>query len=1210
MRAFTGMPKVLAIATLFCVASGGSSAETLQYSYDTMQRLTRVQYADETTVEYVYDALGNRMMKTTTLPGSPTNNPPLPVSSPNPPNGATNVSTTPVLSWSPGGDPDAEDATVYYVHLGESAVAPIACSGWPTNFTPSRLRGLTTYYWYVVSRDSHNADTSSPVWSFKTAGPDLAPVTVSAPASGGPGRSIQVMVTVTNQGAGEALPSWYDEMYLSADKVWDESDVSLGQWGHDQPLAKGLSYTTTNTVTLPQWPAGTYHLILKVDNGNSVFESDEFNNTSVPLAITLAPFEITTPALPGGTEMVPYSVGLDATNGTVPYAWSVMNPSELPEGLSCSADGILAGTPILAGTSVVTFVVQDSVGTTNKALEIVIAPNPNMRPVISSNAPPAGAFSMAEGGISQLFQVWAHDPEGSNLVYSWTWDGADVGGNSSAYTHTTPWGEIGLHTLRCYVSDGLWSNLVFSQWDVTVVDVPIEITTASLPSGMEMVPYGAVLEATNGVAPYTWRVAVGLVEGTQSNSFSAVGTTQGWHADDNCWMIEIPFAFPFFGASHTNLYINSNGTITFDGFFSGYSQDFNTFASRQMIAALWDDLSTDDPDDIRIETGSDAVTVYWDGHYLGGDKVNVTVTLTRDGRVTLRYGPGNGDGGTIGVSAGNGQDYLLSAKSGSGSMDSAADILLTPVGQLPEGLSCSANGILAGTPILAGTSVVTFVVQDSVGAQANKALEVVIAPNPNMRPVISSNAPPAGAFSMAEGGISQLFQVWAHDPEGSNLVYSWTWDGADVGGNSSAYTHTTPWGEIGLHTLRCYVSDGLWSNLVFSQWDVTVVDVPIEITTASLPSGMEMVPYGAVLEATNGVAPYTWRVAVGLVEGTQSNSFSAVGTTQGWHADDNCWMIEIPFAFPFFGASHTNLYINSNGTITFDGFFSGYSQDFNTFASRQMIAALWDDLSTDDPDDIRIETGSDAVTVYWDGHYLGGDKVNVTVTLTRDGRVTLRYGPGNGDGGTIGVSAGNGQDYLLSAKSGSGSMDSAADILLTPVGQLPEGLSCSANGILAGTPILAGTSVVTFVVQDSVGASTNKPLEIVIEADLATNNVPKWWLAQYGLTNYNVDAMRDVDRDGMLTWQEWVAGCNPTNINSVFRFTSADDAPGQGIVVRWPSVSNRFYNLSRATNLLAGTNAFVILLGASNMPATPTENSYTDSVQGVGPYFYKIDVWK
>jgi hypothetical protein len=124
----------------------------------------------------------------------------------------------------------------------------------------------------------------------------------------------------------------------------------------------------------------------------------------------------------------------------------------------------------------------------------------------------------------------------------------------------------------------------------------------------------------------------------------------------------------------------------------------------------------------------------------------------------------------------------------------------------------------------------------------------------------------------------------------------------------------------------------------------------------------------------------------------------------------------------------------------------------------------------------------------------------------------------------------------------------------------------------------------------------------------ATNNVPKWWLAQHGFTNFDADAMGDADGDGMPTWQEWVAGCNPTSSASVFEFTGTRQASPPGVVVRWSSISNRLYSLSRATNLLAGTNAFILLPGASNLPAMPAENTYTDMVQDAGPYYYRIDV--
>jgi uncharacterized repeat protein (TIGR02543 family) len=126
-------------------------------------------------------------------------------------------------------------------------------------------------------------------------------------------------------------------------------------------------------------------------------------------------------------------------------------------------------------------------------------------------------------------------------------------------------------------------------------------------------------------------------------------------------------------------------------------------------------------------------------------------------------------------------------------------------------------------------------------------------------------------------------------------------------------------------------------------------------------------------------------------------------------------------------------------------------------------------------------------------------------------------------------------------------------------------------------------------------------------ANMATNNTPHWWLAQYGLPTNDAGALYD-EGDGMPAWAEYVAGTDPTNANSVFRLTSGVSLPWEGFVLRWSSISNRFYDLSRATNLLAGTNAFMSLPDGINLPATPPENSYTDRVNGVGPYFYKIGV--
>lgn len=117
-------------------------------------------------------------------------------------------------------------------------------------------------------------------------------------------------------------------------------------------------------------------------------------------------------------------------------------------------------------------------------------------------------------------------------------------------------------------------------------------------------------------------------------------------------------------------------------------------------------------------------------------------------------------------------------------------------------------------------------------------------------------------------------------------------------------------------------------------------------------------------------------------------------------------------------------------------------------------------------------------------------------------------------------------------------------------------------------------------------------------------NTPYWWLAQYGLTNFDADAMADADGDGLLSWQEYVAGTDPTNTASVFKITGSETTP-HGTSIRWTSVSNRFYDLVWSTNLMDG---FADLPGAGNLPATPPENAYTNPLGGGASTFYRVGV--
>jgi len=182
-----------------------ASAETINYGYDDAQRLVSAQYGDGTVVDYVYDNLGNRLQKATTLAGAPANNPPNVAISPSPANGATGISTIPTLSWTGSGDPDTGDTVSYSVYFGDTANPPLASSGSETSYTPGKLSSLETYYWQVVSRDSHNVEAAGPVWSFTTKDDPVAAFSFS-PVAGHSPLTVNFMDASTSQTS--TIVSW------------------------------------------------------------------------------------------------------------------------------------------------------------------------------------------------------------------------------------------------------------------------------------------------------------------------------------------------------------------------------------------------------------------------------------------------------------------------------------------------------------------------------------------------------------------------------------------------------------------------------------------------------------------------------------------------------------------------------------------------------------------------------------------------------------------------------------------------------------------------------------------------------------------------------------------------------------------------------------------------------------------------------------------
>lgn len=122
-------------------------------------------------------------------------------------------------------------------------------------------------------------------------------------------------------------------------------------------------------------------------------------------------------------------------------------------------------------------------------------------------------------------------------------------------------------------------------------------------------------------------------------------------------------------------------------------------------------------------------------------------------------------------------------------------------------------------------------------------------------------------------------------------------------------------------------------------------------------------------------------------------------------------------------------------------------------------------------------------------------------------------------------------------------------------------------------------------------------------ADSDGNGLPDAWeMAHFG--RLGVDPQADPDRDGLSNRQEYVAGTDPSDPQSAFRFIAVTHEPPSGVLVQWASVADRSYTLLRSTELLG---AYTIV--SSNLVATPPVNSFRDPSAGsTGSFFYKLRV--
>ncbi len=119
-------------------------------------------------------------------------------------------------------------------------------------------------------------------------------------------------------------------------------------------LPSGLTMSAAGQISGTPQSAGTSSVVVSVTDSTS---PAKMSATATLQLTILQPFAITTTSLPAGAIKNPYNAAVAANGGTKPYSFSAAG---LPNGLTMNAGGQISGTPLTAGTSMVTVTVTDS----------------------------------------------------------------------------------------------------------------------------------------------------------------------------------------------------------------------------------------------------------------------------------------------------------------------------------------------------------------------------------------------------------------------------------------------------------------------------------------------------------------------------------------------------------------------------------------------------------------------------------------------------------------------------------------------------------------------------------------------------------------------------------------------------------------------------------------------------------------------------------
>jgi hypothetical protein len=200
--------------------------------------------------------------------------------------------------------------------------------------------------------------------------------------------------------------------------------------------------------------------------------------------------------------------------------------------------------------------------------------------------------------------------------------------------------------------------------------------------------------------------------------------------------------------------------------------------------------------------------------------------------------------------------------------------------------------------------------------------------------------------------------------------------------------------------------------------------------------------------------------------------------------------------------------------------------------------------------------------------------------------------------------------YQITASAGAHGTITPNGIVTVPSGGVRNFMIMPDTYWLISDVIVDGGSVGTVSNYSFYDVTTDHTISASFALNTTTNihSVPIWWLNMYyGVTDYAAVVEMDTDKDGMVTWKEYVSGTVPTDSNSVFKIIDCYvSTTSNRIVWLGGNTSLPPFDIFMSTNLMATSGGwFRVTNCVRSVTGTNQWDDYTILPRNV-PRFYRI----